>query len=92
MDVVRRVAQEMNMPVEDVKKVFYEFFLYVKNSLSKRNSIKIRYFGTFYFHKKILKEREKRRKEIEEYNARTKQMLCNRRRRARQRKLGLPRT
>lgn len=94
--LVVRIAQEMDMPVNDVQKIIRRFFRHIRVLVKNKIPVRIKYFGSFYFHKNMLDAKERRddkeKEKVKEYNARTKQKLYNRRRRARQKLLGLPRT
>lgn len=79
------------MEKDEVEGIVFGFFSWIRKNLRKKQELKIKGLGRFYFHKKTIEAEERRRQRIYEYNTRTKQMLCNRRRRARirQEKAGL---
>lgn len=70
-----RIADEMNMPREDVHKIIMDFFSFkgMLEKLRRDTTLKIKYFGTFFYYKKTIEKIIERRKQVDEYNRRTKQ-------------------
>lgn len=70
------ISESIGIPKRQVECIVNHFFgrAGLQANIRKCESVRIRNFGTIYFHSTMVKAYKKKRKEVEEYNCRGKQL------------------